>query len=146
MDLRLAKKSDIEDIIHIIAKAFSNEDAKLAKKEISEMFSKSFNKPTYVVAIEKNEIIGFAGFIQSWFDSNIYEIFWVTISPDFQKKGIGIKIVGDIVRRIKLFKDHLKADAIILSTFSPEFFMKCGFEKISTLSDNKRFLMIMKLE
>ena len=144
MYLRLAKKSDIGDITRVIKKSFSKQDTKFSRKEVAEMFSTSLNKPTYVVAIENNEIIGLAGFILSWFSFDIYEIFWVAVRPDFQGKGAGRELVKNVIRRIKSFKGQYKASGIILSTSSPQFFERCGFEKILVLP-KKSFLMVMKL-
>ena len=146
MNLRLAKKTDILDMVEIVKKTFSKEDVKSAKEEFAEMFSKSVIKPIYVVAVEKEKIIGFAGYIPSWFDFNIYEVFWVAVSPDFQKKGIGKEIMEEVIRQIKLYDGHAKAYSIILSTSSPNFFKKCGFKTISDLPNDNGVIMTINID
>jgi len=145
MNIRLAKHSDVKKIANLLEQAFSKRDAESAKKEIKEMFSRSVIRPTYVVAVEDHKIVGVAGFIQSWFDYQVYEIFWVAVKPEVQGMGIGKRMINDVVVRIRELKRNSKAQAIVLTTETPAFFMKCGFEKISKLP-GIRYLMIRNLK
>lgn len=59
----------------------------------------------YFVAKDKDTIVGLAGFIQSWMDYNIYEIFWVNVSPEKQRQGVGRQLVSKIIKEIKAKKN-----------------------------------------
>lgn len=132
MRIRKAKKSDINEICKLIANTFSFNDWVVAKKEINEMFSKSINKPIYVVLLEKNKIIALTWYIQSWFSYDWYEIFWVAVSPDYQNKWIWKKIINNVVDRIrKKLKDNKQKNInIVLTTKSIGFFNKCWFKVV----------------
>lgn len=143
MKFREANPKDIDEIVNILKQTFSEEDSKSAENEVKEMFSNSQNKPTYIIAEENNKIIAVTGYIQSWFDFNAYEIFWVAVHPNYQGSGIGKKIIEYTTNEIKKIKE---ADIIILSTEATPFFIKCGFEKIYDLPNNKGTLLLMKLK
>ena len=144
MRLRLAPKKDIEPLVAILQKTFSKADANKARSEILEILASPQNRPTFVVAVEGSHILGLAGLVQSWLDFNIYELIWVAVNPDYQKRGIGAQVVLELVKRAKRFKGHSQVNTILLSTDSPGFFSKCGFKKVAAL-ENHCFLMCLQL-
>lgn len=101
MKLRLLQKKDIKSASEIVGKNYSKKWQRTSALELSSMFSNSAIKPEYWVMEDKGEIIGFAGYTQSWMDYNVYQIFWVNVSPENQKQGIGKKLVGKIISEIK---------------------------------------------
>jgi len=56
----------------------------------------------------------------SWMDYNIYNIFWVNVSPIHQGKGIGTALIEKIIKIIK----RKKAKIILLTTSKPKFYSK----------------------
>jgi ribosomal protein S18 acetylase RimI-like enzyme len=101
MKLRLITKKDIPQAASIVGKNYSKKWEKTSTMELHSMFSNAAIKPVYWVAEDKEKIIGFAGCIQSWMDYNIYQIFWVNVLPEYQRQGIGKKLVGKLIREIK---------------------------------------------
>lgn len=112
MKIRQLKKSEINSAAHIIGINYSKTYERLAQTEMSAMFGKGPILPKYVVAEEKGKLIGVAGYIQSWMDYNIYQIFWVNVLPNYQRKGIGKQLVAKIISEIKKKKD---ANLILLT-------------------------------
>lgn len=145
MEIRLARKDDINEIVELLKETHPVKDTATAREEIAEMFSESLNPPEYIIAVEDDKIIGVTGFINSWYDFNTYEIFWVAVHPDFQRQGIGKAIISDIVGRLKKVEEQFKARILILTTGTPEFFEKCSFEKVMPLGYREGFLMVRKL-
>lgn len=96
---------DVKEAASIVRKNYSKQYEKLASNELKEMFSSSSNRPIYFVAKHNKEVVGFAGYIQSWMDYSIYEIFWVNVLPEKQKKGIGRMLVSKIIGEIKKKKN-----------------------------------------
>jgi N-acetylglutamate synthase-like GNAT family acetyltransferase len=143
MKLRLARENDIPSMLGIIRENILKRT--YARREMTEMFSKSLNKPTYIVATEGNKLIGFAGYIHSWFANNVCEVFWVHVKPAFQRKGVGSKLMRSVVKRIRKTRGTFKVNLIILSTSSPRFFRKCGFREIAKIRGDKLVLMGLKL-
>jgi ribosomal protein S18 acetylase RimI-like enzyme len=101
MKIRLMKKEDVITCAAIVGANYSKKYQKSSTFELLDMFNKISIKPTYFVAEEKEELVGFAGFIQSWMDYNIYQIFWVNVLPEWQGKGIGKALVAKIITEIR---------------------------------------------
>jgi N-acetylglutamate synthase-like GNAT family acetyltransferase len=110
--------------------------------EMEAMFKNYTVKPQYVIAEDKGEILGFAGYIQSWMDYNIYNIFWVNVAPAYQRKGVGSALVEKIINTIK----KKNASMILLTTSKPKFYSKkFKFKTLSKFNDDKYNLMSLKL-
>jgi N-acetylglutamate synthase-like GNAT family acetyltransferase len=142
--LRRATARDVGPMIEIIKKTFSKEDAATAKHEIGTIFSGAACEQHFIVAIANKQIIGLAGLVQSWLDFNAYEILWVAVRPDFQKNGIGLMIIKELLAKAKMFKGHAAVRTVLLSTEAIAFFEKCGFTSIAKLNTGGE-LMIMHL-
>ena len=140
--MRLVKKSDIPYLMKIVEANYSKSDARTARREISATFTKMINKPIYIVALNcQEEIVGFAGFAPSWISDYIYEIFWVQVKRNFQRKGIGALIMKETIRMIKRIQNQSRTCVILLTTRSPQFYKKCKFRTILKFADNKKFVM-----
>ena len=113
---------------------------KLAFQELNEMFSKSLIKPTYIVAENKKEILGFGGFIPSWIDNRVFNIFWVNTNPKYKNQGIGFKLMTDLINRIKKTR-NINVKMILISTRIPLFYKKFGFKKVTSKYDRDYILM-----
>ncbi|MCH7850365.1 MAG: GNAT family N-acetyltransferase [Nanoarchaeota archaeon] len=140
MKIRKATKKDSLQILNIMKLNSPKYSKTLARKEINEMFSKSLIKPTYLVAEEKGKLAGCGGFIPSWVDNNVYDIFWLSVHPNFKNKGVGKNIVRHLIKEVRKIKDPI-AKLIIISTKIPLFFRNLGFKKISKKYDRNYILM-----
>ncbi|MEK9158091.1 MAG: GNAT family N-acetyltransferase [Patescibacteria group bacterium] len=139
------KKREIGKASNIVGKNYSRQYQRLATPELKEMFGKSNNKPTYFVAKDKEKILGFAGYIQSWMDYDAYEIFWVNVLPEHQKQGIGKMLVTKIIADIKKRK---KDGLIILSASIPNSKYYADYFKFKTVAlfgKKKQHLMTLAI-
>lgn len=144
MRLRKAKKQDISKMFEILKINSPKYPKKLAFQELNEMFSKSFLRPTYIVAEDKKEILAFGGFIPSWIDNMVFNIFWVNTNPKYKSQGIGSKLMMDLIDRIKKTK-NIKSKMIFISTKIPTFYKKFGFKKVNPKYDGDYILMSLNL-
>jgi len=117
---------------------------KLAFQELNEMISKSLIKPTYIVAEDKEEIIAFGGFIPSWIDNMVFSIFWVNTNPAHKNKGVGSKLIENLINRIRETKS-IKAKMILISTKIPVFYKKFGFKRVTPKYDGDYRIMSLNL-
>ena len=143
MRIRLLKKSDITKAVKIVRDNYGKKDEKSVMREMKDMFVKGPLRPKYVIAEAKGEIVGFAGFSQSWIDYLTYHIFWVNVLPEKQKQGIGKQLVREVIRQIK--KDK-KVKLIILMSTSPKYYEKYfKFKIIDSYKSKSHIHYIMSL-
>lgn len=143
MKLRALKPSDIKKASKVVGENYSKKDEDLSYKEMEAMFKNYVLKPQYIIAEEKGEIVGLAGYIQSWMDYNVYNIFWVNVSPSRQREGIGSALIQKIIKTIK----RKKAAMILLTTSKPKFYSKkFNFKTLSKFKNRKYDLMVLKLK
>ena len=145
MRFRKAKKEDISKMFEILKINSPKYPKKLAFQELNEMFSKSLLKPNYIVAEDKKEILAFGGFIPSWIDNRVFNLFWVNTNPRYKSQGIGSKLIDDLIGRIKKEK-NIKAKMILISTKIPNFYKKFGFKKLTSKYDQNYILMSLNLK
>ena len=144
MTIRPLEKRDITQVGAIVRKNYSAKYERLAIPELREMFRTGPLKPRYVVAEEKGKIFGVAGYIQSWMNYNVFQIFWVNVTPERQRQGIGKKLIS---RAIQQVKKNRQARLILLTTLFPRYYQKhWGFQKIAIFSKKKDNLLTLSLE
>lgn len=112
MKIRLLQEKDIPDATKIIGENYDPEDEALAKKELEAMFKNHTSKPTYLVAEKDGKVVGLSGYIVSWMDYNVYNIFWVNTQKSFQKQWIGTLLVEKTIENIK---KESNADLILIT-------------------------------
>lgn len=143
MKIRLLQKGDILACGEIVRKNYNTGDQKSVTAEMKDMFIKGPIRPKYFVVEDGGKVIGFAGYMQSWIDYAIYQIFWVNVTPKKQGQGIGESLVKKIISEIK--KDK-KAKLITLSATNPEFYMKhFKFKKVDSFKGNHHTHYLMSL-
>jgi N-acetylglutamate synthase-like GNAT family acetyltransferase len=148
MKIRLLKEKDIKNAARIVGINYSKKYERSATLELKAMFGSSPSKPKYYVAEANDKIVGFAGFIQSWMDYNIYQIFWVNVLPKEQGKNIGKDLVAKIISEIKKKKDAnlilLTADAGVKNN---DYYRKnFGFKTLELFDKKSYHLMSLSLE
>jgi ribosomal protein S18 acetylase RimI-like enzyme len=144
MKIRPIRKEEVGKASRIVGLNYSKEFEKRSKCEIRAMFKNYEGKPKYLVAEHNGKIAGFAGYIQSWVDYHIYEIFWVNVTPEYQNRGVGTKLVRKIIKIIKSKRGEDKAHFILLTTTSPNFYKRLGFEILLKFKKNN-YLMALEL-
>lgn len=146
MRVRLLKKTDIGQASEIVGEDWSKSYRKTSAVEMKAEFINKVDPPKYMVAEDGGRVVGLGGYIQSWMDYHVYNIFWVAVEPKWQGKGIGKGIVNGLISDIKKARGENKAHMILLTTDKPSFYSKnFGFKTISTFGDKKHKLMGLKI-
>jgi len=144
--VRPLTEADIELAAAIVGRNYSKEDEKNAQVEMAAMFGNSPIRPAYLVAECSGTVLGVAGFIQSWMDYHVYNIFWVNVDPDHQRKGIGKRLVGSVIERITSETGRGTPYSILLTSTSPDYYAThFGFKVLDTLGPKKNSLMGLRL-
>ncbi len=122
ISVRKMKCNDIDEVLHIEKKSFTTPWSRLSfEKEIEEN-----ELAEYVVAQVNNEIVGYGGL---WIIIDEGHITNIAVHPQFRNKGIGSKIVNELInicenkniRKITLEVRRSNESAILL-------YNKFGFE------------------
>jgi amino-acid N-acetyltransferase len=84
----------------------------------------------FLVAADRDDnVVGCGAFTLLW--SDLGEIMALAVDPEWQKKGVGRKLVLDLIERGRFFK----VPEIIVLTYQVDFFKKLGF----ILTDKEKF-------
>ena len=147
MKIRRIRKVDIPDVTKIIARNYSQKSASNAREEISGTFSRDPYRPRFIVCEKEGRIRGFGGYSQSRINYHIYEIFWLNVDPQYQNRGMGTKMMRELISQIKSKKGEYSAASIILLTSTnPNYFSKrFGFKTLQKSRGEKGHLMSLTL-
>ncbi len=140
------RKGDIRKASVIVGENWSKRYQRTSAVEMKAEFANKVYPPKYVVAEEGGEVVGLGGYIQSWMDYHVYNIFWIAVEPRQQGRGIGTKIVRKIISDIKKKIGESSAHMVLLTTDKPRFYSKkFGFRILASFGDMEHKLMGLKL-
>ncbi len=143
MKVRYLRKNEIDKAVKIIEENNSKKYSLLAKKHLLAMFENKMYKPKFMVAEEKGEILGFAGYIMSSLSFRTYEMMWVNVSKRYQRSGIGTKLISKVIAEIESIRyKGEKPSNILLSTLKPDYFRRFGFKNILKFKKNKNIMAL----
>jgi len=143
MKIRNLKYDEINFVSKIVGKNYSKVYERSSKQEFGAMFSNPVIPPNYLVAENNGHILGCCGYIQSWMDYGVYQIYWVNVLPKHQGNGIGTSLVNAAIKRIKSIRGNGKATMILLTAKGKNvgfYRTKFGFKKLHWL-DEDEYLM-----
>ena len=143
MKVRYLRKNEIDKAVKIIEENNSKKYSLLAKKHLLAMFENKMYKPKFMVAEEKDEILGFAGYIMSSLSFRTYEMMWVNVSKRYQRSGIETKLISKVIAEIESIRyKGEKPSNILLSTLKPDYFRRFGFKNILKFKKNKNIMAL----
>ncbi|MDE7264117.1 MAG: GNAT family N-acetyltransferase [Anaeroplasmataceae bacterium] len=121
--------SALEDVLPLLNVCFEKEDINLSISDLIKMQEHPVYNRNLWVGIEENGNLIACGIAE--FDVEINEgiIEWLCVLPNYQRKGIGRKIVNELCYRLKEFgATFVTVSGRIGNTSNPEsFYRSCGF-------------------
>lgn len=116
------KKARIKDaiFIHSLIKKLAKDDEMLPRS-LNEIYE---NIRDFFICEHKREIIGASALHILW--ENLAEIRSLAVSKEYQKKGIGKKLIERCLKEAKA----LGVEKVFALTYNPKFFKKFGFKDI----------------
>lgn len=142
MIIREAKEQDVESIVNININGwvktyqgiFPNEFLKKLEQKKSESIEKCKNKINeYIVCEIENKVVGFlrCGKNKKGYDEKYAEVYALYIDSQYQKRGIGRKLLEYSFIKLKGIYDN-----VLISTLqensATKFYEKCGGKQIGT--------------
>ncbi len=83
-------------------------------------------KPTYYIAILNDKIIGCGSFMWSHTSSNVFELSFGTVHPDYQRKGIGKALTS--LRLTEIIQISNEDSVVVTVSRRPKFFEQYNFK------------------
>jgi amino-acid N-acetyltransferase len=119
MKIRSPKMSDVKQM-HALVEYYANKKEML-HRSLNDIYE---NIQEFAICEDKGKIVGCGALHVSWED--LAEIKALAIAQNYQKKGIGSKLVTTLEKRAK----ELGIKKVFALTFKPPFFLKQGYKKI----------------
>lgn len=116
---------------------FSREEVNVAM-EMAEEYLEKGKKSDYnfLIAKENENLMGFLCYGPTSLTKHTYDLYWIAVSKNHQRKSIGAKLLKDCEERIKKSKGKI----IVIETSSTKkyekarnFYQKFGFKKITEI-------------
>jgi N-acetylglutamate synthase-like GNAT family acetyltransferase len=146
LKIKVMKETDVGGVLHLIATVWGDEVLEAAEEDLRAMFHYSSAAPEYVIAVLDGEVVGLCGHGQSLRDWNVQAIFWVSVAPDKQRRGIGSILMERVIQSIC---SDQNARAVELTTQSPKYFERHGFRSlydfIAPNNTDPYYVMVLKV-
>lgn len=120
MKIRSAKVSDVKAMHALIG--FYAERKEMLPRPVNDIYE---NIQEFVVAEDKGKVVGCCALHVSWED--LAEIKALAIAENYQKKGIGTKLVLSLHKKAR----ELGVKKVFALTFKPHFFLRLGYAQIT---------------
>ena len=124
--------SKINELTNLIHETYQREgiwlsySKELIEEELICSFTNINYKPSYFIAIFNNKIIGCGSWMWSHTSSNIQELSFGTVHPDYQRLGIGKHLT--YLRLKEIIETTDENSIVVTSTRRPLFFEKLNFK------------------
>lgn len=129
MNIRLAKKTDLDAIQKVIETAFSDAENKAIINLVAEMSGETTNPPIKSLVAEiDHQVVGYVAYSPIFMPSNTditgYILAPLALSPEHQKKGIGSTLVKSGI-------DMLTTEGVdvLLVYGDPDYYERFGFRE-----------------
>lgn len=128
--LRPLEENESEEALRLLCSIHGNNFLALAQSYLASMFSNDFRKPSFIIAINENEIIGAASYTEELFTTDVWGISWVGVKEEFRNRGIGAMLIRECLKEIKAKVN--KTVTVLLATHPKQtrLYDKLGFSSI----------------
>lgn len=142
------EEEDIEQAVGIFAeypKDFNPLGVKKLKEELEEYAGESLSLEVKGFFAEKelSQVIGLIGYVMR--PSNEYEITWLAVRPDWQRRGIGKKLVEYVEQTLKSFRSEWLKLEVPNDPATMNFYSAMGFSESPELSGKNKIIYRKKL-
>lgn len=141
--IRSAKAEDAENLIDFLTFTNGHKHNARAIEYVTAMFSDSFRKPHFVIALDGQDIIGAAAYSEEIFTTNIWGISWVSINDASRHTSVRKLILEECLRQIERKADHNVAVVMAALPHRVPLYEKVGFNPIGTGETGRRFMTMI---
>lgn len=130
MEIRVLDSSEKKKLEDFLVFNGGEEWRRLGKNYIECMFSSDYRRPTFLVAVNGDEIVGCAAFSEEFFTVGVWGISWVSVHKEYRRNEIGQKLVQACLEEIG--KRVQNSITVILNTYPDKtgLYDKVGFKAL----------------
>lgn len=124
--VRDLRPSDVEECVTIVRLNWGEIVASRFVDEVAHAFLPDMKWPPiyFVYVNDEDEVLGFAGMMESWIMHGVWDFIWINVHPDHHHKGI-----GKLLTENRILEVLSKGGAVInLITRQYDFFKSLGFQ------------------
>lgn len=136
------KKEDREAILRVMHSTdmFNSEEVVVAEEMMDSYIQQPNQRDYYMVVIEneKKEIVGYMSYGPTPLTKGTYDVYWLAVSPSYQRRGYGKKLIEWLERKVKNEQGRM----IIIETSSQpkyessrQFYRDIGYEEVARIAD-----------
>lgn len=136
------KKEDKEAVLQVIHTTdMFRADEIVVAEELMDIYLNQPNQRDYymiVIENEKKEIVGYMSYGPTPLTEGTYDIYWMAVSPRYQRQGYGKKLVEWLEKKVKNERGRM----IIIETSSQpkydltrQFYRDLGYKEVARITD-----------
>ena len=140
--IRHLERDECKEALNLLCKIHGNDFHELAQNYIESMFSSSFRKPFFVVALANQKIIAAAAYTEELFTTDVWGIGWVCVDEEYRHKKIGENIVKECLKYISIKAQ--KTVTVLLRTHPGQtgLYDSLGFYKLGDDHEGGNFMKL----
>lgn len=125
----LLEEQDIPAVLDIIRENYPDEDLReSALADVRAMFAQeTWIRPTFLVIKAADKIVAFGAYSTLGLDYDGYGIYWVNVSPAWQGKGYGTRLIQALLERIRAEPSRCSYAVLSCQYSLRAFYEACGF-------------------
>ncbi len=158
MKIRPLVEKDRARLLSMLIKtrSFTSQEIDVAMELIDIVLKDSIQKDykIYCMVAGGDQCIGYICYGPTPMTRGTFDLYWIAVDPDFQKKGVGSKLLDFLRKGVKKSKGRMiLADTSSIPQYerTKQFYLKNGFQVVARIPDyyhpgNDRLTFCKKLE
>jgi ribosomal protein S18 acetylase RimI-like enzyme len=158
MKIRPLVEKDRARLLSMLIKtrSFTSQEIDVAMELIDIVLKDSIQKDYRIHCLvdDGDQCIGYICYGSTPMTQGTFDLYWIAVDPDFQKQGVGSKLLdflGNVVKKLKGRMILADASSIPQYEKTEKFYLKNGFQEVARISDyyhpgNDRITFCKKLD
>lgn len=141
--IRSAKSSEAEELIAFLTESNGPVHKARAEEYVHAMFTESFRKPHFVIALDSDDIIGAVAYSEEIFTMNVWGLSWVSVNENSRHKNLRKYLIEECLRQIER---KAKNNVVVILAALPHrvsAYEELGFNPVGTGETGRRFMSLI---
>jgi ribosomal protein S18 acetylase RimI-like enzyme len=142
MEFRSLAEKDRARLLSILVKtnSFTSKEISVAMELIDIVLKDPAQKDDQIYGIvdDQDQIMGYICYGPTPMTQGTFDLYWIAVDPDFQGKGIGLKLLFSLEKMVKELKGRIiLADTSSIPQYekTKRFYLKGGFQEVARVPD-----------